>query len=85
MEKIKIIYTANIPQDDLATAQMLSQVPPGVISKRTASSRFGFIVDLDAEQRQIEREYEEEMKREDESLGELYGNKHQHTETNFEE
>jgi SPP1 family phage portal protein len=84
-KKIKIIYTANIPQDDLATAQMLSQVPPGVISKRTASSRFGFIVDLDAEQRQIEREYEEEMKREDESLGELYGNKHQHTETNFEE
>lgn len=85
MEKIKIIYTANIPQDDLATAQMLSQVPPGVISKRTASSRFGFIVDLDAEQRQIAREYEEEMKREDESLGELYGDKHQHTEANIEE
>ena len=84
-KKIKIIYTANIPQDDLATAQMLSQVPPGVISKRTASSRFGFIVDLDAEQRQIAREYEEEMKREDESLGELYGDKHQHTEANIEE
>ena len=32
-----------------------------------------------------EAEYEEEMKREDESLGELYGDKHQHTETNIEE
>ena len=75
--KIKAIYTPNIPQDDLATAQMLSQVPEGVISKRTSSSRFGFIVDLDAEQRQIQKEKEESLKMEEESLGEMYGNNHQ--------
>ena len=75
--KIKAIYTPNIPQDDLATAQMLSQVPEGVISKRTSSSRFGFIVDLDAEQRQIKKEKEEALKMEEESLGEMYGNNHQ--------
>lgn len=74
--KIKIIYTPNIPQDDLATAQMLSQVPPGVISKRTASSRFGFIVDLDAEEKQIKKEKEEELRLEEENLGDIYGNNH---------
>ncbi|WP_017416038.1 phage portal protein [Clostridium tunisiense] len=29
---VKAIYTRNIPSDDLATAQMLSQVPEGTIS-----------------------------------------------------
>lgn len=76
-KKVKIIYTPNIPRDDLATAQMLSQTPTGIISKKTARSRYSFIADLDAEEKQVEKEYEEELKREQESLGDMYGNNHQ--------
>lgn len=71
---IKIIYTPNIPQDDLATAQMLNQLPSGIISKKTAASRFGFVVDLDAERHQIRKEQEEEFEIEEKQLGDMYGN-----------
>lgn len=84
-KRIKIIYTPNIPQDNLSTAQMLSQVPDGVISNQTARTLFGFITNPHQEGEQVKKEMEENQQFEDESLGELYGDKHQHTEANIEE
>lgn len=76
-KNIKIIYTPNIPQDNLATAQMLSQMPDGIVSDQTARTLFGFITNPHQEGEQIKKEIEEKQQFEDESIGDLYANKHQ--------
>lgn len=58
---IKALYTPNIPSDDLATAQMLSQVPEGIISKDTARGLFSFINNKVSEAEKVKKEIEEEV------------------------
>lgn len=58
---VKALYTPNIPSDDLATAQMLSQVPEGTISKDTARALFSFINNKVAEAEKVKKEKEEEL------------------------
>lgn len=58
---VKALYTPNIPTDDLATAQMLAQIPEGVISKDTARGRFSFINNKVAEAEKVKKEREEEI------------------------
>jgi SPP1 family phage portal protein len=58
---IKALYTPNIPSDDLATAQMLAQVPDGIISKDTARSLFSFINNKVAEAEKVKKELNEEI------------------------
>jgi SPP1 family phage portal protein len=58
---IKALYTPNIPSDDLATAQMLAQVPDGVISKDTARGLFSFINNKVAEAEKVKKELKDEM------------------------
>lgn len=59
---INIKYTANIPQDDLMTAQILSQTPEGIISKGTGRSLFSFISNSVVEGEKVEKELDEELK-----------------------
>lgn len=54
-------YTANIPQDDLMMAQILSQVPEGTISKETGRSQFSFIPNAIVEAERVEKEQKEEL------------------------
>lgn len=58
---IKIIYTPNIPSDDLSTAQMLSQVPGGVISKDTARGLFSFITNKALEETKVSKEVDDQF------------------------
>ncbi|MBU3107150.1 phage portal protein [Clostridium gasigenes] len=58
---IKSIYTPNIPSDDLATANMLSQVPDGTISKDTARGLFSFINNKVAEAEKVKKEEQEAL------------------------
>lgn len=58
---VKTLYTPNIPTDDLSTAQMLSQVPEGIISKDTARGLFSFINNKVAEAEKVKKEQEEEI------------------------
>lgn len=58
---IKALYTPNIPSDDLATAQMLSQVPDGTISKDTGRGLFSFINNKVAEAEKVKKEKQEEL------------------------
>ena len=58
---IKITYTPNIPQDDAAVAQMLSSLPPGVISKTTSRGLFSFIHNPAREGELCDKEAEKEM------------------------
>ncbi|NFH48843.1 phage portal protein [Clostridium sporogenes] len=53
---VKALYTLNIPSDDLAIAQMLSQVPEGTISKDTARSLFSFINNKVVEAEKVAKE-----------------------------
>ncbi len=76
-KNIKIIYTPNIPQDNLSTAQMLSQMPDGIVSDQTARTLFGFITNPHQEGEQVKNEMKEKQQFEDESIGDLYDNKHQ--------
>ncbi|MFT8351313.1 phage portal protein [Clostridium saccharoperbutylacetonicum] len=55
---IEAKFTLNIPQDDLATAQMLAQVPEGTISKQTARTLFGFISNPAKEGELVNKEVE---------------------------
>lgn len=57
---VKALYTPNIPSDDLATAQMLSQTPEGIISKDTARGLFSFINNKVAEAEKVKKEQDEE-------------------------
>ena len=54
-------YTANIPQDDLMSAQILSQVPEGTISKQTGRGLFSFVSNPMLEGEKVEREATDEM------------------------
>lgn len=56
---VKSLYTPNIPSDDLATAQMLSQTPEGIISKDTARGLFSFINNKVAEAEKVDKEQQE--------------------------
>ena len=53
---LSVKYTLNIPQDDLVIAQMLAQVPEGVISKETARGLFSFINNTAMEAEKIKKE-----------------------------
>ena len=55
-KNIKALYTPNIPIDDLSTAQMLAQVPDGIISKDTARGLFSFINNKVTESEKIKAE-----------------------------
>ena len=68
---IRIKYTANIPQDDLMTAQILSQVPEGTISKETGRSLFSFIANSLVEAEKVNKEMSEELNK---FPGELFHN-----------
>ncbi|MGL5329357.1 MAG: phage portal protein [Peptostreptococcaceae bacterium] len=69
-KNIVIEYTPNIPQDDLMTAQTLSQLQEGVISKATSRSQFSFI-NNPAREKEL---CEEEAKQELDLLGDNYVN-----------
>lgn len=58
---VKALYTPNIPTDDLSTAQMLSQIPEGIISKDTARGLFSFINNKVAEAEKVKKEQKEEI------------------------
>lgn len=58
---VKALYTPNIPTDDLSTAQMLSQVPEGIISKDTARGLFSFINNKVTEVEKVKKEQGEEI------------------------
>lgn len=59
---VKFLYTPNIPSDDLATAQMLAQLPEGVVSKDTGRSLLSFVNNKVAEGKKVDEENQEEMK-----------------------
>lgn len=65
---IKISYTPNIPQDDGATATMVSSLSDGIISKSTARSLFSFVSNPGREKELCD----EEMKEEYELMGDDY-------------
>lgn len=54
-------YTANIPQEDLMTAQILAQVPEGTISKETGRAQFSFIPNAIVEGERVAKEQKEEI------------------------
>lgn len=58
---INALYTPNIPMDDLGTAQMLAQVPEGIISKDTARGRFSFINNKVTEAAKVKKEQDAEI------------------------
>lgn len=66
--QITIKYTPNIPQDDLMTAQTISQLADGTISKATARAQFSFI-NNPAKEKEL---CEEEMKQELDLIGDNY-------------
>lgn len=61
---VKAIYTPNIPSDDLSTAQMLSQLPEGLISKDTGRGLFSFVNNKVVEAEKVEKEQEKESEKE---------------------
>ncbi|WP_081800324.1 phage portal protein [Metaclostridioides mangenotii] len=58
---VKILYTPLIPTDDLATAQMLAQLPDETISKDTARSLFSFVNNAEKEKEKVENEITREL------------------------
>ena len=58
---VKTIYTPNIPSDDLSTAQMLSQLPEGTVSKDTGRSLLSFVNNPVTEKEKVEKEVKEEL------------------------
>ena len=58
---VKALYTPNIPADDLRTAQMLSQMPEGIVSKDTSRGLFSFINNKAVEKDKVKQENEETM------------------------
>ena len=57
-------FTLNIPQDDLVTAQMLSQLPDGLLSKDTGRGLLSCVSNTDREAKKVEKEQEEESRKE---------------------
>lgn len=66
---VKTLYTPNIPTDDLSTAQMLSQIPEGVISKDTGRGLFSFINNKVVEAEKVKKEQSEEIPIDLDNLG----------------
>lgn len=58
---VKALYTPNIPSDDTATADIISKLPEGVVSKDTLRGRFSFINNKVAEAEKVRKEQEEEL------------------------
>lgn len=58
---IKALYTPNIPSDDTATADIISKLPNGVVSKDTLRGRFSFINNKVAEAEKVKKEQQEEL------------------------
>jgi SPP1 family phage portal protein len=58
---IKALYTPNIPSDDTATADIISKIPDGYVSKDTMRGRFSFVNNKVAEAEKIKKEQEEEL------------------------
>ncbi len=54
-------FTLNIPQDDVSIAQIISQIPEGVLSKQTARTLFSFMYNSDREQKLIDAEKQKEL------------------------
>ena len=54
-------FTLNIPQDDLTIAQIISQIPEGVLSKATMRTLFSFIFNSEREQKLIDAEKQKEL------------------------
>lgn len=54
-------FTPSLPQDDLMMAQILSQIPEGLISKKTARAQFSFIDNVTLEENQVKQEQEEDL------------------------
>ncbi len=54
-------FTLNIPQDDLTIAQIISQIPDGVLSKATMRTLFSFMFNSEREQKLIDEENQKEM------------------------
>ncbi|WP_236894743.1 phage portal protein [Clostridium beijerinckii] len=61
---IETKFTLNIPQDDLTIAQVISQIPDGVLSKATMRTLFSFIFNSEREQKLIDAEKQKELNHE---------------------
>ena len=57
-------FTLNIPQDDVSIAQIISQIPDGVLSKSTMRTLFSFMFNSEREQRLIDAEKQKEFDQE---------------------
>lgn len=62
---IKALYTPNIPSDDTATADIISKIPDGIVSKDTFRSRFSFITNPVLEGEKVKAEIKEIIDYED--------------------
>ncbi len=58
---IKALYTPNIPSDDTATADIISKLPEGIVSKDTLRGRFSFINNKVVEAEKVKKEQEEDL------------------------
>lgn len=58
---VDIKFTLNIPQDDVSTAQIISQLPEGILSKQTSRGLFSFMYNSDREQKLIDEETKKEL------------------------
>lgn len=58
---VKAIYTPNIPSDDVATADIISKLGEGVVSKDTLRGRFSFVTNKVAEAEKVKKEQEAEL------------------------
>ncbi|MBN1079303.1 phage portal protein [Clostridium botulinum] len=58
---VKELYTPNIPSDDLATAQMLSQLPEKLVSRDTGRGLLSFINNKPVEAEKVKKEEQEEL------------------------
>ncbi|NFI33802.1 phage portal protein [Clostridium botulinum] len=58
---VKELYTPNIPSDDLATAQMLSQLPEKLVSRDTGRGLLSFINNKPVEAEKVKKEQQEEL------------------------
>ena len=58
---VDIKFTLNIPQDDVSTAQIISQIPEGILSKQTSRGLFSFMYNSDREQKLIDEETKKEL------------------------
>lgn len=54
-------FTLNIPQDDLTIAQIISQLPEGVLSKATMRTLFSFMFNSEREQKLVDAEEQQKL------------------------